>query len=146
MGGNWTQGESDERTNSWVYEYYVEDKSDLAVAAFIGDRTTGRILNTEVVYADNTVGVSDRSAEIMNLSVYPNPARDHFYLNLGDHSSEEGTVQLVDMRGRVVLKEEVPAGYMIYQMDIQHLDRGIYVLQWVESGQVKGVSKVVKTQ
>ena len=45
--------------------------------------------------------------------------------------------------GKVALSEQVPAGTQIFQLDIAHLNLGIYILQWVESGQVRGVSKVV---
>ncbi len=48
------------------------------------------------------------------------------------------------MNGRQMLSEHLPAGYQVFQVDIDRLTPGMYMLRWVESGQVKGVSKFVK--
>ena len=80
------------------------------------------------------------------LNVYPNPARNSFYVNLGVTTERSGRFDLMDMNGRVVLTEHIPPGYQIYQVDIQHLDRGMYILRWHESGRNLGFRKIVKTE
>ncbi len=60
LGDNWRKGTSDTRTNTWVYAPYTEDIDDLAVVAFIQDRTSKRILQATVNYKDKTVGLRIR--------------------------------------------------------------------------------------
>ena len=59
---------------------------------------------------------------------------------------EEAVIRLLDMNGRVVRNEKMPAGHQIYQLNIQDLVQGMYVLQWIESGQIRGIEKIVKTR
>jgi hypothetical protein len=40
----------------------------------------------------------------------------------------------------------MPAGHQIYQLNIHDLVQGMYVLQWIESGQIRGIEKIVKTR
>ena len=146
LGNNWYEGKSDFCTNTWTYRSYVEDINDLAVAAFVQDRSNGRILQAAVDYKDKTVGVLNPVSKIRSLNIYPNPARNTLYVNLGTRTGDYGRIELLDMSGRVVLSEHVPPGYQIFQLDVEHLNRGMYILRWVESGQVRGVSKAVKTR
>jgi hypothetical protein len=83
---------------------------------------------------------------LSNLQLYPNPARESLYVNLGSTTEAEGLIKLVDMSGRVVKSELLPAGYQIYKLDVAHLERGVYVVQWEESGVVRGLDKLIKTE
>ncbi len=146
LGGNWYRNVKDIRTDTWTYAPYVEDVADLGVAAFVQDRNTGRILQAAVNYKTPQVGIGDQPAGLRNLHVYPNPARHSIYVNLGSRTEHSGMIRLTDMSGRVVITENIPAGYQIYQLDIQHLNHGMYVLEWIESGRIRGLSKVVKSR
>jgi hypothetical protein len=83
-------------------------------------------------------------SELTSLFTYPNPAHRKVHVNLGARTENTGKIELFDLRGKMVLEEEIPPGYQIIQLNIAHLQKGIYLLRWRESGQVKGVSKVVK--
>jgi len=146
LGNNWYKGKVDERTNSWFYAPYVEDVEDLGVVAFVQDRNTGRILQAAVNYKNPLVGIGRMPKEIGPLHVYPNPARNRFFVNLGMRTEDDGMIRLTDMSGRVVLSEFVPSGYQIYQVDIHHLNHGVYILHWIESGKPRGVGKIVKAR
>ncbi|MFO7669151.1 MAG: T9SS type A sorting domain-containing protein [Bacteroidales bacterium] len=146
LGENWSKGNSDIRINTWDYKPYVEDLNDLAVAAFLQDRSNGRILQAAVNYKDKTVGLPDRASPWGNLNLYPNPASQIIYVNLGDMTGNPGIIELMEMNGRVVVSEYLPAGQQIFQLDIEHLQPGMYILRWIESGELRGVSKFVKMQ
>jgi len=83
---------------------------------------------------------------LQNLRVYPNPARNLVYINLGSTTEEEAVLRLLDINGRVVRNEKMPAGHQIYQLNIQDLIQGMYILQWIESGQIRAIEKIVKTR
>ncbi len=144
LGGNWYKGKSDVSTDTWTYQHYVEDIDELAVAAFVQDRSSFQILQAAVNYKDKTVAAPDAVSGITGLHISPNPAQDLLYVNLGARTERPGSIVLLDMSGKVVQAEQVPAGYQLLQLDIEHLERGMYILQWLESGQVRGVTKVVK--
>jgi hypothetical protein len=80
------------------------------------------------------------------MRIYPNPAKDVLYVNVGSTTQENGVIRILDMNGRLVHTEYMPAGHQIYQLDIHELIRGMYVLHWMESGQIRGVEKIVKTR
>lgn len=145
LGDLWHKGSSDTRTSTWTYKSYVEDFNDLAVAAFVQDRSNGRILQAAVDYKDVTVEVQRPAFGIRNLYIYPNPANEFINVNLGSRTTLPGRLELMDMAGKVVLSELLPAGYQVFQLDLDHLTQGLYILRWLESGQLMGVSKILKT-
>jgi len=140
---NWQKGTSDVQTYSWTYKPYVEDLDDLAVAAFIQERSTGKILQAAVDYQELSVGKPDLLPESGSLQIYPNPANRLLYVNLGNRTESNGRIQLFDIHGKVVLEETIPAGYQVIQLDIDRLTEGMYILRWTEAGKVTGRSKVV---
>ncbi|HDS07339.1 MAG TPA: T9SS type A sorting domain-containing protein [Bacteroides sp.] len=144
LGDKWVRGKSDVRTQTWIYAPYVEDIDDLAVAAFVQDRSSNRVLQAAVAYKDPMVDLPDPTAEYTNLAVYPNPAATTLFVDPGFVPENNGVIELVDLSGKVVLKEHVPAGNRVVRLNISHLNRGIYLLRWIDPGQVRGVSKVVK--
>jgi len=145
LGNSWYEGKSETRSYNWSYPGYVEDIEDLAVVAFLQDRYSGRILQADASFLTPQVGIGKREkGNPVSLFIYPNPARDQVYINLGGHLSGEGRFELVDLSGKVVKLEVVPPGYSIYQLDIAELNRGIYIVHWYESGVLKGRSKMIK--
>ncbi len=143
LDDNWHIGTNDVQTLLWSYKPYVEDVYDLAVAAFIQERSTGKILQAAVEYQDLSVGKSDPLSEKGSLYIYPNPASRLIYVNLGYRTENNGRIELFDIHGKLVLEETVPPGYQVIQLDIDRLNNGMYVLRWIESGVVKGMNKVV---
>ncbi|MCK5148939.1 T9SS type A sorting domain-containing protein, partial [bacterium] len=146
LGDNWSRGNNDTRVNSWVYQPYVEDIEDLAVVAFVQDRYSRRILQAAVDYKTPQVGIGNPLFDVQSLYIYPNPARTMVNVNLGSPSEKDGRFEIIDMNGRMVHNEQVPSGYQIYQLNVQSLYRGFYMIQWYENGQLKGRSKFVKTE
>ncbi len=108
-------------------------------------RRIGKILNNlDLFYIkDLKVGKPDPISERGDLYIYPNPAHQLIYVNLGYRTENMGKIELFDIHGKVVLEEKIPPGYQVIQLDIDHLLKGFYLLRWSESSQVKGVSKVV---
>ena len=124
----------------------VEDMGELAVVAFLQDRTTGQILQAAVDYRDPTVGINDPASELRGLNVYPNPAKSTIYVNLGSSTEHSGRIELLDMNGKIVLQQQIPAGYQVVQLDINQMNQGIYLLRWIESENTMGISKLIKAR
>jgi hypothetical protein len=142
LGDNWHKGTNETQTVLWTYKPYVEDAEELAVAAFIQERSTGKILQAAVDYQDLMVGKSDPLSEIGSLLIYPNPSSRLLYVNLGNRTENNGRIELFDIHGKVVLEETVAPGYQVIQLDMVQLNNGMYILRWTEAGRVRGMSKV----
>ena len=143
LGNSWLKGTNESQTVLWTYKPYVEDVEDLAVAAFVQERSTGKIFQAAVEYQDQMVGTSDPLSESSSLHIYPNPASRMLYVNLGNRTENNGRIELYDIHGRLVLEETVTPGYQVIQLDIDRLYNGMYILRWTEAGRVRGLSKVV---
>lgn len=146
LGKDWRKGISDSRSNTWIYKSYVEDIEELAVVAFVQDRATGQILQAAMDHKDETVGFLNPETKAQGLKIYPNPAHSTLYVNLGEKTNLSGRIELLDVNGKLVYAEELPAGYQVIQINVEHLNKGLYILRWSESGQVRGISKLVKTR
>jgi hypothetical protein len=125
----------------------VEDIHELAVVAFLQDRQfTGQIFQAAVDYKDPTVGIKDPASEIRGLNVYPNPAQSSVYVNLGSGTEHSGRIEVLDVNGKIVLQQQIPAGYQVIQLDIDQMNQGIYLLRWIESEKTMGISKLIKAR
>ena len=145
LGGDWVNGDTMVRKNAWEYKAYIEDINDLGVAAFIQNRNTGKILQADVSYKDLKVDIPEPHP-LTAIHLYPNPARNVVFIKHGIPTEEEGIVRILDMNGRVVINEKMPAGHQIYQLDVHHLVQGMYVIHWIESDQIRAIEKMVKTR
>lgn len=143
LGNDWEAGESESLEFSWTYADFVENLDDLAVVAFIFDRDQEKILQASMISASPGVGIGDRLGSMELLSIYPNPAKDQVYLNLGKPADYRGQIKLMDLSGRQVLELEIGPGQSTIQVDISSLSGGVYLVSWVEAGLVKGRTKFV---
>jgi len=146
LGGDWVYGNTMVRENQWKYLPNIEDINDLGVAAFIQNRNTPRqILQATAKYKDLKVDIAEPHA-LLDMNLYPNPARNVLFINHGTPTEEEGVLRVLDMNGRIIHNLKMPAGHQIYQLDIHDLLQGMYVIQWIESGQIRAIEKFVKTR
>jgi hypothetical protein len=146
LGNDWYRGKTESRSYTWEYKQYIEDVEDLGVVAFIQDRETGQILQATTGHLDSQVSAREPRKGIGRLSVYPNPATNHLFVNLGEPASREGKLLLMDLSGKVVLEANVEPGTTVHRLDLSILPQGMYVVCWIESGQMKGRNKLIRTR
>ncbi len=145
LGNDWGEGVSQDLDFSWNYASYMEDLEDLMIVAFVFDRDKNQILQSALQEHTPSVGVEQRPVVEKALAIYPNPARSYVYVNFGDEVEQKGLLNIVDLSGRSVFTTEVLPGYTIQRLDISGLSDGIYMLQWLEPGLLKGRNKLVHT-
>jgi hypothetical protein len=75
----------------------------------------------------------------LGISVYPNPTKGEFVVDLSE--SVSGNAVLYDALGREVLRESVNGNSLVFHID--HLASGIYTLKLTVGNDVKTV-KVVR--
>jgi hypothetical protein len=145
LGNEWGTGVSVSTDFSWDYASYVEDVEDLMVVAFIMNRDRDQTLQSEVQHYTPGTGMDDKALE-RSLAIYPNPAGTYVYVNFGTEVLRAGSIRIVDLAGRTVRTADVSPGYSILRLDVADLMPGVYMLQWEESGAVKGHGKLVCRQ
>jgi hypothetical protein len=84
------------------------------------DNPMGNIVNGSLQVIDQTTSISDFTS---NVTVYPNPAKDHIYVNV----SEDSKVRIFDINGRLVLDTTVNGGQKL--INVQNLTNGFYMLK-----------------
>lgn len=142
LGNDWYSGKTDTRTFSWDYTDYVEDIEDLAVVAFVQDRDNWQVLQVATNYLTPQVGKPVRRNEARSIAIYPNPAKDQLYVNLGSGQEYNGEIKIMDLSGKMVLTVDVQPGISLYRLDVDHLSRGMYMIYLTEAGKLKGRKKV----
>ncbi|MGC6469811.1 MAG: T9SS type A sorting domain-containing protein, partial [Flavobacteriales bacterium] len=73
----------------------------------------------------SSVGITE-SASLINVMVYPNPAKDYFTIEvLGDKTGQEYEFQLIDTRARVVMEKKFKD---VLKVNREQLSGGIYFI------------------
>lgn len=80
------------------------------------------------------VGINELN-NAAHLVAFPNPSNGVFTLNFNQTSSE-GTVQLIDLSGRIVMTQNIGAGQTQMNFDATNLGAGYYTLKLVEGDSV----------
>ena len=65
---------------------------------------------------------------LMEISVFPNPATSTINIQLGFMPKTDLSVSLLDMHGRLLLKKEIPANNRSLQLDVNSYAKGTYLL------------------
>lgn len=104
----------------------------------IGDANTTNDNSCKVVKAPTT-SVQDNNLNVQNWVVYPIPAKDKLYQQFTLTQTQNLTIRLVDMSGKVLIQntQKFAAGSHTLPYDISQLTQGTYLLSIVSD---KGVN------
>jgi len=143
LGNNWSQGKHESMSYSWAYQSYVEDVEDLGVIVFVQDRDNGKILQAAADFLTPQVGRRYRLIDPVSLVIFPNPADEWLFVRFGEEITESGMLMVTDLSGKTVMAEPVRPGYTMHQLAISQLERGMYLVSWLERGRLKGRNKLI---
>ena len=59
--------------------------------------------------------------------MYPNPAHNAMFIDLGNLKNEETTIRIADITGKAVIEGQT-TGKQIFSIDISKLDKGLYFI------------------
>ena len=92
-----------------------------------------------LVSCDNCETVDVPELEKKNLTVYPNPATNHFTVNTGN--DEKASIQLFNIVGQQVYSETFTGSTTV---NVANLHSGVYMLKVNQNGKVNTTKVVVK--
>lgn len=81
----------------------------------------------EIIIVDNTNSIDE--LESSSIKVYPNPVSDVLTIDFQD-SQSECSIQILDSFGRLVLQNSVHYNESQIDINVSHLEQGIYILQF----------------
>ena len=120
---------------------------DIVVAAYVFNRTTNPVdidsSNNIIFHSilwEKQYGASIASNKLnTNVKVYPNPANEELKVELGASAAQNTTVELVDLKGKVIFKEEVPSLLEngILTLNVSSLQNGLYVVRTISGDDIK---------
>lgn len=76
--------------------------------------------------------------------VYPNPTKGNIQLELSAPLPEEGSLQIFNPLGQLLLQERLMAGQQQWQGQLQDWPSGVYMLQWQVNGQRHNASFILR--
>lgn len=75
------------------------------------------------------------------LSIYPNPVQDRLYVEYPDGNTEQ--LRIIDLQGRVIQSQQIDPAKQKTTMDLSLVHEGIYLLEFIEAGEVVTHKKIV---
>lgn len=107
-----------------------------------GDRNLEFVHKLDFTDIFLTLGVGTEE-ESLPLSVFPNPASSHLFINMDPDRDNSGSLSVLNAAGVTVLSQMFTASGAIFDLDIGQLPEGIYFLQ-IETQARRSYSRFVK--
>lgn len=101
---------------------------------------TGAVLHFAV--ANEALNIDDNLFSLNQISFYPNPAKSFVRINTGGLSLKQSSIQLVDLSGKIIIRESNVDVEGIHDIALDHISSGIYILELINDG-LKKSNKIV---
>ncbi len=121
----------------YPYQVIVDKNLNFYMAGVSETRGTGSTDAVDVVtlkYNALVTGIKENSLSRIDLSIYPNPARDNLTVNIKNQDLLGATISIIDMVGEIVKEEKLVASTQ--HLDLVQLPRGLYLVRVVGSNTV----------
>ncbi|MBK6995131.1 MAG: T9SS type A sorting domain-containing protein [Lewinellaceae bacterium] len=82
------------------------------------------------------------TSEVPEIKVYPNPAANFVNVDLPENDLT-GTLSILSASGQLVRSVQSTEGETSVQMDLQDLQKGVYMVRWVQSDEQVVVKKLI---
>lgn len=114
--------------------YMSTASPDSAIIIFSASGSTP--VNNSAMYIDNlafsgtATGIKENAANLMNLTIFPNPSNEKVVLNYTLKSTENVVIKISDVTGKIVneLKPNGVIGNNKQELNISNLSQGIYTI------------------
>ena len=111
------------------------------------DSTTGTGFSGDVAIDNISItlgGLLNLDEPQLNvLNIYPNPVQKNLTIILDQNNSLE-QLQIFDILGKQVLSQNVTAGRASYQLNLEELEQGMYILKMIQRDNTIKLFKVIK--
>ncbi|WP_375562855.1 T9SS type A sorting domain-containing protein [Bernardetia sp. OM2101] len=86
---------------------------------------------SNVVYLKPSIVLGENDKSNSALKLFPNPSNGNFTIQFNDFDAEEGTLNIVDLTGKVIFTKELKNinNKSEEQLELPNVDNGIYIIQ-----------------
>ncbi|HHH53882.1 MAG TPA: T9SS type A sorting domain-containing protein [Bacteroidetes bacterium] len=77
------------------------------------------------------------------MDIYPNPARDKFRIAIELKENEDGKLEILDVRGKLMYSEEVNDRNNTFELNAKEYNTGIYLVKYVSANGDRIVRKMI---
>ena len=135
----WCQPTASGSGNGVITAVYGQNETMVTRTANISISAVGITpVNIQVIQLPSSVSTTPEDAA--GIRLYPNPSRDFITIEL-DGDSREATVQIYNLRGKVVMQREFSAS--VFRIDVSGLSKGSYLLKVLRGGNALIIRKIV---
>jgi hypothetical protein len=138
---SWNINDVDSVKNYW-YLQYVYNINELKVFAFIQNESTSEIYQVALNKIDFATAVKDLPSSDNQLLVYPNPANNEVFVQLGKPVIGTVTLNIFNALGALVKSVEIPGSADHTEISTAVFPDGIYVIRAVSGTSVLGTQKL----
>ena len=112
----WSNGATSVNVNDLPYGNYSVEVIDANGCSAVASILLGTVSNNEITF-------------LQDLSLFPNPTTNRFYLQASFLKVEDLTLTLFNILGKRVHIENFKTRNLSWSFDVQHLPKGVYLLQ-----------------
>jgi len=94
--------------------------------------------------ANGVIGWEKTMAELAEVKVYPNPARDFTNIEFGSNLNKEVSIKVYNSLGQLVLQKNLNQGASLIKLDLEAYKSGVYFIEIVGKDGVLGSGTFVK--
>ncbi len=87
----------------------------------------GYIVGNGVVLKYGELSGIGEVTKTLQCNIFPNPAKDKLQIKCSDFKTESGTIAILSIDGKEVLKKEIRQGSENIEIDVSHLETGMYL-------------------
>jgi PKD repeat protein len=140
----WDLGDGSSATGSSVFHSYSKEGIYTVKLSVEGNGTSDNSEQAVNVSNTNKSLTYTGSFSGNQIKVYPNPAQEQIWVDLGTETSGKLLIEAVNLKGKKVLSQQLfGTGHTIVNLDIHHLMSGIYVLKVTDENFVIQTEKFV---
>jgi len=96
---------------------------------------------TFTVRVSPCIGIHELAEDTKVISIYPNPTKDKFLLDL-NKSSENSSIEIEDVFGKMILRKKITSGKI--EIDISDFADGLYILRIITNEKYFDHFKLIK--
>jgi len=146
----WNPGDTEKLpAQTWNISDKIPDMNSVSVVVFIQGAENHEVYqaaSNDSALNGNPAVVSVREFLQENgqsMMIYPNPARSEVYLAFAETLSEKVEVQVFTHTGSLVRNRLLPAGTETYSMNVNGLEKGVYIIRAIQKGRIIGTHRLM---
>ncbi len=117
-----------------------------AAAAYLRNSANFEILAATKGFTIDKISSSEKNiaSEAPALEIFPNPAREHFFISLQEEFYVNYSIEIINSIGKTVFAQKIDGRQPFYEIEAAEFDKGVYFVRIVINGKKTLCRKLIK--